>query len=103
LIRAEGIDDADAAQALTGSVLYAPRERLDVGAGEFLDADLVGCCVAGIDGTDYGVVEAVEHFPSSDMLVVDGTLVPMVAAIVREIDAGARRIVIDPPAGLFET
>lgn len=102
LIRAEAIEDADAARALNGAVLYAPRERLDVGTGEFLDADLVGCRVAGVDGTDYGVVAAVEHFPSSDMLVVNATLVPMVAAIVREIDLGARRVVIDPPAGLFE-
>ena len=36
------------------------------------------------------------------MLIVGETMVPMVAAIVREIDIAARRIVIDPPAGLFD-
>jgi 16S rRNA processing protein RimM len=102
LIRAERVDDADAAKALAGAVLYAPRERLDVGPEEYLDSDLTGCRVLGVDGTDYGTVDGVEHYPASDVLVVGGTLVPMVAAIVREIDVGARRIVIDPPAGLFE-
>lgn len=102
LIRAERVDDADAAKALAGAVLYAPRERLDVGPEEYLDSDLTGCRVLGVDGTDYGTVDGVEHYPASDVLVVGGTLVPMVAAIVREIDVGARRILIDPPAGLFD-
>lgn len=102
LICAEGVADANAAAALAGAELFAPRDMLDVGPGEYLDADLVGCGVTGVDGTDYGCVEAVEHYPASDMLVVKGTLVPMVSAHVREIDVAARRIVIDPPAGLFE-
>ncbi|MBV8117454.1 MAG: 16S rRNA processing protein RimM [Candidatus Eremiobacteraeota bacterium] len=102
LIRAEGIDDAVAAKGYTGAVLYAPREQLEVAADEYLDADLIGCRVDGVDGTAYGAVEAVEHFPSSDMLVVARTLVPMVRAYVVSIDVSGKRIVIDPPAGLFE-
>lgn len=102
LIRAERVDDADAAKALADAVLFAPRERLEVGADEHLDADLVGCRVLGVDGTDYGMVSAVAHYPASDMLVVGKTLVPMVRAIVREIDTSARRIVINPPLGLFD-
>jgi len=102
LIRAERVDDADAAKALAGAILLAPRERLEVGAEEYLDTDLAGCRVLGLDGTEYGLVDAVEHYPASDMLAIGKTLVPMVAAIVREIDIAARRIVIDPPAGLFD-
>jgi 16S rRNA processing protein RimM len=101
LICAEGVADVQAAAAYAGAVLYAAREHLDVADGEYLDADLVGCRVVGVDGVDRGVVEAVEHYPSSDMLVVDGTLVPMVRAYVCDIDIASRRIVIDPPAGLF--
>jgi 16S rRNA processing protein RimM len=101
LIRAEGIDDADAAQPYAGAVLYAPRDSVDVAADEYLDADLVGCRVLGVDGTEYGSVDAVEHYPASDMLIVGKTMVPMVRAYVREIDLAARRIVIDPPLGLF--
>jgi 16S rRNA processing protein RimM len=70
--------------------------------GEFFDSDLVGCEVVGIDGTRYGSVASVEHYPASDMLVVGVHMVPMVSAIVRGIDMTARRITIDPPAGLLD-
>lgn len=102
LIRIEGVDDADAAGAFAGAVLYAPREDVELNEGEFFDADLVGCTVHGTDDTLYGTVERVEHYPAGDMLVVSGHLVPMVRAIVSEIDLDARRILIDPPAGLFD-
>ncbi len=102
LIRIEGVDDADAAGAFAGAVLYAPRGDVVLNAGEYFDADLVGCTVRGTDDRLYGTVEHVEHYPAGDMLVVAGHLVPMVGAIVREIDLDARRILIDPPAGLFD-
>jgi 16S rRNA processing protein RimM len=102
LLRFEGIDDPDAAQAYAGAMLYASRDKLDVGEGEYLDVDLIGCAVEGVDGTKYGKVGAVEHYPASDMLVIDGRMVPMVHAIVRSIDIPTKRIVIDPPAGLLE-
>lgn len=102
LIHLDGIDDADAAAAYAGATLWAPRDDVDVAPGEFLDADLVGCDVVTLDGVSHGLVERVEHYPSSDMLVVGGRFVPMVSAIVREIDVGSRRIVVDPPAGLLD-
>lgn len=102
LVTFEGVTDADAAERFNGAVLYAPRERIPLHEGEFFDEDLVGCAVVGIDERPYGDVDRVEHYPASDMLVVRGHLVPMVAAIVRTIDTAAKRIVIDPPEGLFD-
>jgi 16S rRNA processing protein RimM len=102
LLRIEGVEDAGSAAAYAGALLYTSRERIPLAGGEYLDDDLVGCDVVGLDGTSYGTVEHVEHYPSSDMLVVVGHLVPMVRAIVTEIDLGRRRIVIDPPAGLLD-
>lgn len=102
LVRIEGVDDPQAAESYIGCALYAPRESVPLQAGEYLDADLVACAVTGPDGKSYGTVERVEHYPSSDMLVVSGHLVPMVAAIVRSIDLANRTIIIDPPEGLFE-
>jgi len=101
LISIEGIADVDGAAAYVGAVLFAQRAQIALADGEYLDDDLVGCPVFGRDGKLYGQVERVEHYPSSDMLVVAGTMVPMVRAIVAEIDLDGRRIVIDPPAGLF--
>jgi 16S rRNA processing protein RimM len=102
LVAFDGVDNADAAQRFAGAVLYAPRERIPLAEGEFFDEDLAGCTVENADGVAYGHVERVEHYPSSDMLVVRGHLVPMVGAIVRSIDTASRRIVIDPPDGLFD-
>ncbi len=102
LIRIEGVDDADSAAQYTGATLFAPRERLELAMGEYLDDDLVGCGVVGEDGAAYGTVERVEHYPASDMLIVGGRMVPMVEAIVRDIDLTQRRITIAPPAGLME-
>lgn len=101
LIRIEGVEDAEAAAVYAGSQLYTARERIPLAQEEYLDQDLVGCEVYGKDGARYGTVDSVEHFPSSDMLVVAGAMVPMVRAIVTEISLGDRRIVIDPPEGLF--
>lgn len=102
LICVDGIADADAAAAYAGATLYAPRELVTLAPGEYLDDDLVGCTVCARDGAEYGTVERVEHYPASDMLVVGGRMVPMVGAIVAEIDLTRRRIVIDPPAGLLD-
>ncbi|MGC2635473.1 MAG: ribosome maturation factor RimM [Candidatus Cybelea sp.] len=102
LIRIEGVDDANAAGAFVGAVLYAARQDVVLNEGEYFDEDLVGCAVCGTDDTAYGTVERVEHYPAGDMLVVAGHLVPMVRAIVCEIDLDRRRIVIDPPAGLLD-
>ncbi len=102
LLRIEGIDDMEGAQALNGAELTVERERIELAADEYLDEDLVGLELRGIDGRRYGRVQRVEHWPSSDMLVVDGRMVPMVRAIVREIDLRGGLVVIDPPLGLLE-
>ena len=102
LIRIAGIEDADGAAAYAGGILFADRADVLLEAGEYFDDDLVGCAVLAASGTEYGFVERVEHFPASDMLVIGGRMVPMVAAIVTDIDLERRRIVIDPPEGLLE-
>jgi len=102
LVRIAGVEDASSAQDFAGALLYASRDRLSVSEGEYLDDDLIGCAVIGEGGTAYGTVARVEHYPASDMLIVDGTMVPMVRSIVVEVDLAKRRIVIDPPLGLFE-
>lgn len=102
MIRIDGVDDADVAQAYAGAMLYAAREKLEVNEGEHFDVDLIGCAVEGVDGKAYGTVDAVEHYPASDMLIVGGRMVPMVQAIVKNIDIAAKRILVDPPDGLLD-
>ena len=102
LLRIEGIDTMEGAQALNGAELFVERERIELGPDEYLDEDLVGLELRGVDGCSYGSIERVEHWPSSDMLVVAGRMVPMVRAIVREIDLRAGTVIVDPPLGLLD-
>ncbi len=102
LVRVRGVDDAESAARYIGAVLYADRARLDVGPGEYLDADLIGARVVSLADDDLGRVDEVLHYPASDLLVVDGKMIPMVRAIVREIDLKGGRVVIDPPPGLLD-
>jgi 16S rRNA processing protein RimM len=102
LLRIEGVEDADAAMRYADSRLYAQRDQITLEPGEYLDDDLVDCIVEDIGGTQYGKVERVEHYPSSDMLVIGKRMVPLVSSIVKKIDSAQKRIVIDPPAGLLD-
>ncbi len=89
LVRLEGVDDRDGARALGGELLLAPGGRLT--EGEWLAADLIGCSVDG-----GGSVRRVIAGPSCDVLELDdGTLVPLVADAVKEVDPEGRRIEID--------
>ncbi len=102
MIRIAGVEDLAAAERFVGAILYAPRPLVALAPGEYLDDDLVGCSVRGADGKEYGSVERVEHYPGSDMLIVAGKMVPLVRAIVTEIDLDRRQIAVDPPAGLLD-
>jgi len=102
-----GVDDMNGAQALAGTELRIPRERLvALPAGTFYHHDLVGCSVETRAGESLGVVEKVEGTWGGSRLVV-GTprgeiLVPLADPICSTIDLAARRIVIDPPEGLVD-
>jgi 16S rRNA processing protein RimM len=102
LLRIEGVEDADAAGRYAGARLCVDRDQIALAPGEYLDDDLIGCNVENVRGTHYGAVERVEHYPSSDLLVVGGRMVPLVSAIVTKIELRNRLIIIDPPAGLMD-
>jgi 16S rRNA processing protein RimM len=92
LIRVEGVDDRDAAQALRGQSLLVPGGREELGPEEWYDDDLIGCRVEGL-----GEVRAVLHGPSCDVLEVgdERVLVPLVRDAVLTVDLERRAIEVD--------
>jgi len=102
LLRLHGIESANDAQRYVGATFYADRDRIQLEAGEYLDADLIGCTLLDVRGATLGRVTAIEHYPSSDMLVVSGKLVPMIKEFVKSIDIEAKAIVADLPPGLLD-
>ncbi|MDP9068908.1 MAG: ribosome maturation factor RimM [Actinomycetota bacterium] len=106
LVRFEGVATREQAEALRGP-LYVPAEaRRELEESEYWEQDLVGCTVELADGNEVGTVSDVIVRPAQDLLEVDtpaGTrFVPFVQAIVKEVDLDARRVLVDPPAGLFD-
>jgi 16S rRNA processing protein RimM len=102
------VTDRTGAEALRGLDVVIPRERArTLEAGEFWDHDLIGSRVTVIGGEEVGVVTEVMHPPANDVLVVSGVsgehLIPLVAAVVRSVDAAGRSIVIEPMPGLLDS
>lgn len=71
IARAAGIDDKDAADALKGLDLYAPRSALPpAGEDEFYLADLIGLEARSPDGVRLGRIAAVHDFGAGDVLEI---------------------------------
>lgn len=107
--RLSGVTTKDAADALRGTRLYAPRERLPaLPDDEFYHADLIGLDVVDTGGAPLGRVRAVLDHGAGDLLEIaqaggSGTfLLPFTRTTVPTVDLAARRIVADPPEGLTD-
>jgi 16S rRNA processing protein RimM len=104
LLAFEGIATPEAARDLVGRDLYADADDVELGADEYLDADLIGLRLIGEDGRELARVTGVRHFPAQDCLVVDpgAALVPLVKAFVRRVDVAGGTIHVSLPDGLIE-
>lgn len=104
----EGVEDRTAAEGLLKAILWVDVEEDTASPAEedaWYDHQLVGLDVVR-DGEIVGRVVRVDHLPAQDLLIVAHrdreVLVPFVKAIVPEVDIAAGRVVVTPPAGLFE-
>jgi 16S rRNA processing protein RimM len=104
-----GIRDRTAAERLANLRLFVPRERLPAPeADEFYHADLIGLAAVTSDGRALGTVVAIHDFGAGDILEVrqegrrNTVMLPFTTATVPVVDVAGRRIVIDPPEGVFK-
>lgn len=107
LLRLEGIDDRDAAEARAGNVVRVAREALPkLKEGEYYLCDLVGVRVASAEGVIGEVVE-VQMYPSVDAVVIeapggDRFEQPLLDEWIARVDVGAREILLTSRDGLIE-
>lgn len=106
--RLSGVTNKDAADALRGTQLFVPRERLpSLPDDEFYHADLIGLTVTDTGGAALGKVMAVLNNGADDLLELSTpgqkqtVLLPFTKAVVPTVDLSQGRIVADPPDGLF--
>jgi 16S rRNA processing protein RimM len=107
LVTLEGVPDRTAAEALRGCRLCVREADLPaLPPGRVWRHDLPGMAVVAEDGAALGTVkELLGTGGGNEVLVVEGPrgelLVPFSAAVVRGIDAAARRVVVRLPDGLL--
>lgn len=104
----EGIDDRTGAESVVRAILWIEEDAAAQAEDDaWYDHQLMGLDVVR-DGAVVGRVVRVDHLPAQDLLIVAPTgedrevLVPFVKAIVPEVDVAGGRVVVTPPAGLFE-
>ncbi|MFK4834410.1 ribosome maturation factor RimM [Microbacterium sp. ZW T2_14] len=103
----DGVDDREAAEELLRAILWVDQdlEATPTEDDAWFDHQLVGLDVVR-DGQVIGKVARVDHMPAQDLLIVkvrdEEVLVPFVKAIVPEVDVAGGRVIVTPPAGLFE-
>ncbi|QAY61142.1 ribosome maturation factor RimM [Microbacterium protaetiae] len=102
----DGVEDRTAAEELVKAILWVEADAAEqVEDDAWYDHQLVGLQVVR-GGDIVGRVVRVDHLPAQDLLAVlhdeREVLVPFVKAIVPEVDVAAGRVVVTPPAGLFE-
>jgi 16S rRNA processing protein RimM len=107
--RLSGVPTKEAADALRGTRLYAPRDALpSLPDDEFYHADLIGLTALDTGGVTLGKVAAVLNHGAGDLLELRGpglkgsVLVPFTRAAVPTVDLSAGRVIIDPPEGLLD-
>jgi 16S rRNA processing protein RimM len=103
--RFAGIRDRDAAEQLTNTKLYVPRDRLPEPeeADEFYHADLIGLTAFDPQGKVLGTVVALHNFGAGDLIELRPAhggatvLLPFNATVVPVVDIAGGRLVVNPP------
>lgn len=103
----EDVEDRTAAESLVRAILWIDQDD-EPEDDAWYDHQLVGLEVVRDDAV-VGRVIRVEHLPAQDLLIVRPSaggereiMVPFVQAIVPTVDLAAGRVIVTPPAGLFE-
>ncbi|WP_375254563.1 ribosome maturation factor RimM [Yoonia sp.] len=106
--RIDGVVTKEDADALRNLSLYADRAVMpSLPDDEYYYADLIGLTVVDTGGTTLGTVKNVMDHGAGDLLeiIVSGQsetiLLPFTQVAVPTVDLALKRIVADPPEGLF--
>jgi len=108
LVMFAGVSDRDAVDGWANRCLLAPRAVLTGPAeDETYYHDLIGLRVETVDGDAVGRIVGVYETAPADLLEVEAEdgrrrLIPLSKQIVRRVDVGEGRLLIEPPPGLLD-
>ena len=106
LLKIDGIDDFDKANALREEIIYADRDDVAREEGSFFIADLIGLQVIDVaDGRVYGTLKEVVQYGIHDIYTVKTdkgeVLIPAVKEFVKRISL-EEGIFVKPIEGMFD-
>lgn len=108
LMKFVGVDDRNAAELLVKKDLQVPREDLvPLKKGQHYIYDILGSAVYDLQSHELGKLTDVLRTGSNDVYVVtadDGkeTLLAAIPDVIKSIDEGEKKIVVDPPEWVDE-
>lgn len=108
VVKFEGINSRNEAEALNGIELYIDRAKLpEPEEDEFYVSDLVGLTVVNASGQEIGVIKDVPNFGAGDMLEIRPTsgtdyYLPFSEEVVPEINFSSSTVTVIPPAEVSE-
>ena len=107
LMRLEGIDNIDMAEAMRGKVLQIACDDIELEEGQYFIEDLIGMKVIDADtGKEYGTLKSVLQTGANDVYEIQGKdriyLVPKIDEVVLNTDLESETITIRPLKGLFD-
>jgi 16S rRNA processing protein RimM len=107
IVAFDGIETRTEAEVLRGRYLLLARTEIaPLEEGEVFHHQLLGMEVVTVEGEAVGEVAWVHDLIPTVLLEVQGEerelMIPFRPEIVVQVDAGRRRIVVDPPEGLLD-
>lgn len=109
VLKLEGIDTVEQAQALRNTVLYMKRADVHLPDGKWFVSELIGCTVLDCDDNSvcYGKITDVASGNANDVWYIetpDGkeVLIPAIKDVVIKCDVAADVVYIRPLRGLFD-
>lgn len=107
LLRVDGVNTREDAEALKDRYVLRPREELeDLDEGEVFYHQLLGMKVRTIAGEEIGEIVEVYELRPAHLLEVKGPtktyVIPFLESIVKDVDPERATMIIDPPEGLLD-
>ncbi len=106
LLSFEGINNRDQIESLKDELISSEVDFSNLAPGEYHYQQLLGAKVFLQTGELVGNVTEIVALPGQDLLAVDHlgreVLIPMVKAIITNIDIANKKIEINPPEGLLD-
>lgn len=101
VLKLEGTDTIEAADALRGAELVVPAAwAVTLEEGEYFHEQILGLDVVTTDGEALGPVTNIIVTGANDVYETPLALIPAVKEFIREVDLDAKRILVEARAGL---